>query len=38
MLGKLRERIPAHERQAARRLSLSERQQLRGLLNKLVYS
>jgi DNA-binding MarR family transcriptional regulator len=37
MLVKLRQRIPAHERQAARRLSLNERQQLRGLLNKLVY-
>ena len=37
MLGKLRQRIPVHERQAARRLTLRERRQLRGLLDKLVY-
>lgn len=37
MLVKLRQRIPAHERQAARRLTVSERRQLRGLLDKLVY-
>lgn len=37
MLAKLRQRIPVHERQAAQRLSLSERKQLRWLPNKLVY-
>jgi DNA-binding MarR family transcriptional regulator len=37
MLAKLRQRVPVHERQAARRLSLGERQQLRILLDKLVY-
>lgn len=37
MLVKLRQRIPVHERQSARRLTLRERQQLRGLLDKLVY-
>jgi DNA-binding MarR family transcriptional regulator len=37
MLVKLRQRIPVHERQAARRLTLTERQELRGLLDKLVY-
>jgi DNA-binding MarR family transcriptional regulator len=37
MLVKLRQRIPEHEKQAAGRLTLSERQQLRALLDKLVY-
>ena len=37
MLAKLRRRIPHHERFAGTRLSLAERQQLRALLNKLVY-
>jgi DNA-binding MarR family transcriptional regulator len=37
MLGKLRTRIPRHEHFAGARLSLTERRQLRQLLNKLVY-
>ena len=37
MLVKLRQRIPEHEKQAAGRLTLSEREQLRALLDKLVY-
>ncbi len=37
MLVKLRQRIPEHEKQAAGRLTLGERQQLRALLDKLVY-
>lgn len=37
MLVQLRHRIPEHEKQAAGRLTLSERQQLRALLDKLVY-
>ena len=37
MLAKLRKRIPRHERTAGARLSLTERRQLRILLNKLVY-
>jgi DNA-binding MarR family transcriptional regulator len=37
MLKTLRERIPPHERMIGRNLSPSERRQLRGLLDKLVY-
>jgi DNA-binding MarR family transcriptional regulator len=37
MLGKLRRRIPVHEQEVGRRLSLNERRQLRALLDKLVY-
>jgi DNA-binding MarR family transcriptional regulator len=37
MLAKVRQRIPEHERHAGCRLSLVERRQLRGLLDKLVY-
>jgi DNA-binding MarR family transcriptional regulator len=37
MLKTLRERIPPHEKMIGSKLSPSERKQLRGLLDKLVY-
>ena len=37
MLEALRHRIPVHERAVASQLTLDERKQLRGLLDKLVY-
>ena len=37
MLETLRQRIPLHERAVGAKLTLAERKQLRGLLDKLVY-